>query len=656
MMSVRFDRFRRFGTAGAIGAVIGVSLLTVSAALYLTPGSHREGAGATRTKTVVHEVWPSPRPIPTSVKTKRAWPKPIKSTVMDVVNVPSESSPRPITKNGSPTTAHARLPHCWDFRWQQDAQAAYLANLSDPGGLDGLAGPGNGDGLACNQLPLDPSRPESTPVDGIAAAVTSAPTKAHILDTPSTYYGVSSDALPGDESAFNQLDASVGKAPSLVEFFDTWDHPYAQDGSKVVESWAHGALPVMTWMPEPKGGTNSDLSAYTLDAINAGLWDDYLYTWAAQVAQSGYPMVIRFAHEMNGAWYPWSAGLSTITQSNGTVVTLDNTPAKYVQAWRHVWQVFQNVGANNDVIWAWTPVTTLCATHDVHVPGNCATNNYTTYAEDYPGDSYVDWTGLSSYAIGSASKFSFAGTFRASFTNLAAVSNKPVYVAETGAAQRVTTPGPTASTFATAVDQTELKVQWTTQVLKGFLDQGLARSDNFLEIGQRVIGFALFDNYVVDVHKVAHHSGSTIQRILTESDWRLNSSPAALAAFSAGVADPQYLGGTMPTVRPTVFADPNAVRWPVITTTTPPPTATPTPGAPVPTSPASGSSAAPTGTDATSTAPGSTGPTTSDPTSASPTGTNPPASASAPSSPSSVGPSMTASTNGTQQATWPVSD
>jgi hypothetical protein len=61
------------------------------------------------------------------------------------------------------TPAGPTVKHCSDFTWQQDAQAAYVANLADPWGLDGPPGPADDDGIACSLLPVDPSRPASTP-------------------------------------------------------------------------------------------------------------------------------------------------------------------------------------------------------------------------------------------------------------------------------------------------------------------------------------------------------------------------------------------------------------------------------------------------------------------------------------------------------------
>jgi mannan endo-1,4-beta-mannosidase len=559
------------GARAALGAAVGMSLAAVGVAVYLSPaGAGRSATPRASVKTVVRPVWPTPD------ARKRAWPKPIKSTAVVTLHpaprtqiaVAKHAYPRAVVVTESTTSAQwaartppavrtAKMLHCWDFTWQQDAQAAYVANLSDPGGLDGAAGPGNGDGLACQQLPVDDSRPRSKPIGGISPTPTTAPSKTQLLATSSTYYGVSNDVLPTDSRAFDELDSDVGKAPGLVQWFDTWDHAYGQDGVKVAQSWAHGAIPVLTWMPEPKGGTgNATLGDYTLDKIIGGDWDTYLYQWAAAVVQAGLPMVIRFAHEMNGSWYPWSAGRSAIT-AHRTPVELDNTPGKFREMWRHVWTVFRNVGADDYVLWAWTPVKTLCTTHDPAAHTGRCTDEYTTYAEDYPGDDYVDWVGLSSYAYGSRTAYSFAHTFKNSFANLARITRKPVYVAETGAAQRLTRPGAKAKTFATALDYTGYKVLWTQQTLREFLLQGQpGAARNYLNAGQRVIGFALFSNYVPKVHRVNHE--------YTETDWRWNSSPAAAAAFRAAVADPRYRGGRMPAVRLTSFQDPDAVRWPVI--------------------------------------------------------------------------------------------
>src|SRR4029079_8916110 len=66
---------------------------------------------------------------------------------------------RPAVATTRPTPSGSTVRHCSDFTWQQDAQAAYVANLADPWGLDGPPGPAGDDGIACSLLPRGPARP-----------------------------------------------------------------------------------------------------------------------------------------------------------------------------------------------------------------------------------------------------------------------------------------------------------------------------------------------------------------------------------------------------------------------------------------------------------------------------------------------------------------
>ena len=82
--------------------------------------------------------------------------------------------------------------------------------------------------------------------------------------------------------------------------------------------------------------------AYRLSRIIDGDYDQYIKSWAEGIKALGFPIAIRFAHEMNGTWYPWCE------RTNG------NRPGQYVRAWRHVHDIFSEVGATN-VTWVWSP-------------------------------------------------------------------------------------------------------------------------------------------------------------------------------------------------------------------------------------------------------------------------------------------------------------
>jgi hypothetical protein len=384
--------------------------------------------------------------------------------------------------------------HCWDFHWQQDAQTAYVANLSDPDGLDGDPGSYNGDGLACTELPRDPNRAASTPIAAYAAPKPSAGAKELIASPELNYFGVAQDGLPNSTPMYDAVDTQLGKAPSAVEWFTGWDTDY--DPSRATEAWNRGALPVMTWVSKQEDKNSTiPAAAYSLTNILAGKWDDYLYKYAGDIVRADLPVVIRFDHEMNGNWYPWAAGQSG----------WNNSPAKYVQVWQYVWNIFQKVGANKDVIWLWSPG------RIDNVKAGSAGNS--DIAADYPGDDYVDWVGATVYLRTSKTKADYPTSFGQTVSKIRSFTNKPLFFAEIGAIQ---TDG--------ATDVTALKTEWISNTIAGFLSD------------PSVVGFVWFNNIAT----------TNANGVPITNDWRYNSSPDALAAFKTAIADSRFSSGVMP--------------------------------------------------------------------------------------------------------------
>src|SRR5262249_37398206 len=162
-------------------------------------------------------------------------------------------------------------------------------------------------------------------------------------------------------------------------------------------------LPIVAWEPwDYTHGVNQP--AYRLSAIYGGHYDTYIRSWATGIAALRIPIVMRFAHEMNGSWYPWCE------QSNG------NRPGDYIRAARHVHEIFTAAGARN-VTWMWSP--------NVTYPGARPLSSL------YPGDSYVDWIGLSGYyGTGGVTAYrSFNSIFAGTLTELGTFSLKPVVIA-----------------------------------------------------------------------------------------------------------------------------------------------------------------------------------------------------------------------------------
>jgi hypothetical protein len=267
---------------------------------------------------------------------------------------------------------------------------------------------------------------------------------------------------PDDVTQLDGFSSAVGATPAVVMWYQDWEGAPAFDSVAMNAVAARGAVPMVTWQPWGAPHTPSGMPAWSDARIAAGAYDAYVHQWAHAAAAWGRPLYLRFAHEMNGNWYSWSAGV------NG------NTAADYVAAWRHVHDVFQQEGAAN-VRWVWSP--------NVFAPGDLSVLSL------YPGDAYVDWVALDGYNWGTAVDGkrwqSLADVFGYSYDVLTAQFAKPFMIAETASAE-------------IGGD----KAAWISQ---GLLTDLPAR----LPAVRAVIWF--------DENK--------------ETDWRVNSSAAALAAY-----------------------------------------------------------------------------------------------------------------------------
>ncbi|WP_426563228.1 glycoside hydrolase family 26 protein [Angustibacter sp. McL0619] len=350
-----------------------------------------------------------------------------------------------------------------------------------------------------------------------AKTVVTVPTKSALVSPAKKYYGLAEDGLPGSQTLFSSLDEKAGKAPNLVEWFEYWDDSYSPQ--KVTQSWQRGALPVITWQSAPHDYANShrDISGYSMQNIARGTFDRYLSSFATSVVNTKLPVVIRLDQEMNGNWYPWSAGYS----DRG----ITNDPRYFRAAWQHIWQVFDRAGANKYVIWGWTPSRT-----DTLKPGSTTgfTNGDTGLVEDYPGDRYVDWLGMSGYQFRPSQPatydYTFDGTLNGNTADVGLKSvsrTKPILIAEMGSAQVV----------GEDTDNTAAKTAWTTQTLAAVADD------------PRLVGFVLFNNDVKRLHSIRLTDGTHLS---VDTNWQFASSAPALAAFRQGIADPRFGNGLMP--------------------------------------------------------------------------------------------------------------
>jgi hypothetical protein len=189
----------------------------------------------------------------------------------------------------------------------------------------------------------------------------------------------------------------VGHKPAIASIYKDWGHRVFEE-DQLQAFWRQGALPMVTW--EPWGAP--------LRAISRGRYDNYVRSAARAAARWGRPVLLRFAHEMNGDWYPWGKGAS---------------PHAYKAAWRHLVRLFRRAGATN-VRWVWTPYVD---------PGWRL-----PFQSRYPGDRWVDWVGLDGINWGSTAFgwHSFKDLFGRSYRLLRRLSPAPMILAEVGCGEQ----------------------------------------------------------------------------------------------------------------------------------------------------------------------------------------------------------------------------
>jgi Glycosyl hydrolase family 26 len=187
---------------------------------------------------------------------------------------------------------------------------------------------------------------------------------------------------PWDMNAVSAFEGHAQKHLSLVHFAapfaDCSRNPCSYYGfptTPMENIRKHGAIPFFSWSSQ---STPSSLNEpnFQLSDLIAGTYDSYIRSFATAAKNWAHPFFLRFDWEMNGNWFPWSEGV------NG------NKTGEYVTAWRHVHDIFSSVGATN-VTWVWCP----------NVDPN---KEFRDYSSMYPGDSYVDWSGLDGYNWGKA--------------------------------------------------------------------------------------------------------------------------------------------------------------------------------------------------------------------------------------------------------------
>ena len=201
------------------------------------------------------------------------------------------------------------------------------------------------------------------------------------------YLGVYEPSTPSSYQQVSQFTAATGERPNLLLYYSRWGSGFP--GRFAEEVLAHGAEPIVQIDP-----TNTSLAA-----IADGVCDSYLRAYGEQLRAFGHPVIIGFAHEMNGNWYSWGAG---------------HVPAAiWVAAWRRVVTDIRAVGGTH-VTWLWT------ISHHGSAP----------FRPYWPGAAYVTWVGIDGYFERPSD--SYGSVFGSAVSQVRGFAGKPILLSEVG--------------------------------------------------------------------------------------------------------------------------------------------------------------------------------------------------------------------------------
>ena len=180
----------------------------------------------------------------------------------------------------------------------------------------------------------------------------------------------------------------VGFAPQYVARFEAFSRRATVD-SFLREAERQGLRHVLVswepWKPvPPELGAVAQFRpqpGYRNRDIARGAQDAYILAFARSLATFRGRIDLRYAHEMNGTWYPWS-----------------HDPVGYRRAWRHVVRLFRAAGARNvRFVWSVNP--------SLFLPYRAWLRSVRVY---WPGRRYVGAVGSTMINFGGQKRYTVA--------------------------------------------------------------------------------------------------------------------------------------------------------------------------------------------------------------------------------------------------------
>ncbi len=165
------------------------------------------------------------------------------------------------------------------------------------------------------------------------------------------------------------------KFPIVTTYTDTMGDGFPVEQARKIDK--DGRVVQFTYHFDYRWGNTMGQNAPILDVYRGEL-DDEFRAFAKGVVEYGRPMFFRVNNEMNSDWTSWAA------------VNAMCDPDIFVATWQRMYNIFEEEGANQFLIWVWNP----------QGASTGPVTNWNDLRLYMPGAKYVDMLGLTAYNFG----------------------------------------------------------------------------------------------------------------------------------------------------------------------------------------------------------------------------------------------------------------
>ena len=231
---------------------------------------------------------------------------------------------------------------------------------------------------------------------------------------------------PEDEVTQQRLydfETLAQKQITWAYFSNNWYQNIIFPSAAVQTIHQTGRVPFIRMMARSTLDENVADPNYSMQNIIDGNFDNDLWQWFQEAAQTGFPLLIEFGTEVNGEWFPWNgkyngAGATT----NYGDPNFPDGPERFRDAYRHIIDLSRQAGATN-LTWFF----------HIDAAGQ-PEEDWNDFENYYPGDNYIDWIGVSVYGAVTPDEtpMNFTDKLNLVYDRICALTDKPLAILETG--------------------------------------------------------------------------------------------------------------------------------------------------------------------------------------------------------------------------------